>query len=59
MIQKKNNIVKKEYDSPCIKVVELKQQSALLQCSAGGVEKTPGICGPIGMTPFDDSHESV
>jgi hypothetical protein len=54
-----NSFLKKEYIAPSLKVVELKRQSALMACSTGGGELTPGICGPIGMTPFNDSHKPM
>ena len=54
-----NSFLKKEYIAPSLKVVELKRQSALMACSTGGGELTPGICGPIGIAPFDDTHKPM
>ena len=46
--------MKKVYEKPCIKVVLLKRQSALLQCSSPDGDKT--ACGVIevGMAGFGD-----
>ena len=54
-----SSVKKKEYIAPSLKVVELKRQSALMACSTGGGELTPGICGEIGMIPFNDSHKPM
>jgi hypothetical protein len=45
--------MKKVYERPCVKVFQLKQQSALLQCSSSDGDKT--ACGVIevGLSVLD------